>query len=193
MAKAASANLKGSSRQSVCAPFSVRSFIFAVSVAAAIATLGALALRAWAAAPPRVGAPAPQFSLPIVVNGSGTESLDKLKGRGIYLNFFATWCQPCKYEMPYISKLSQQYARRHIVVIGVDELESASKVQQFAQQYKVTYPLGLDQSGAIGGDYGLIGLPLHVFIAPNGTIVEYKVGEMAEAQVQAALQQLAKM
>jgi cytochrome c biogenesis protein CcmG, thiol:disulfide interchange protein DsbE len=153
----------------------------------------ALVARAWAAAPPHVGAPAPAFSLPVVANGSGTVSLDSLKGHAIYLNFFATWCAPCKEEVPYISKLSQQYARHNVVVIGVDELESAAKVQQFAQTYKLGYRLAIDDNGVVGGDYGLLGLPLHVFIAPNGTVEQYKVGEMSEAQVQAALQQLAKM
>jgi cytochrome c biogenesis protein CcmG, thiol:disulfide interchange protein DsbE len=152
-----------------------------------------LVARAWAAAPPRVGAPAPAFSLPVVANGSGTVSLDSLKGHGIYLNFFATWCEPCKQEVPYISKLSQQYARHNVVVVGVDELESATKVQQFAQSYKLGYRLTVDGDGSVGGDYGLLGLPLHVFIAPNGTVAEYKVGEMSEAQVQTALQMLARM
>jgi peroxiredoxin len=157
----------------------------------AVAACGLLAARGWAAAPPRVGNPAPAFSLPVVANGSGNVSLDSLKGHAIYLNFFATWCQPCKEEVPYISKLSQKYARDNVVVIGVDELESADKVKQFASTYKLAYPLTIDGSGTVGGDYGLLGLPLHVFIAPNGTVAQYKVGEMSEAQVQAALQSLA--
>lgn len=161
--------------------------------ALAITICAVLVARVWAAAPPRVGNPAPAFSLPVVANGSGSVSLDSLKGHAIYLNFFATWCQPCKEEVPYISKLSQTYAHQNIVVIGVDELESADKVKQFASTYKLVYPLTLDGSGNVGGDYGLLGLPLHVFIAPNGTVAQYKVGEMSEAQVRAALQSLTRM
>jgi cytochrome c biogenesis protein CcmG, thiol:disulfide interchange protein DsbE len=161
--------------------------------ALAITICAVLVARVWAAAPPRVGNPAPAFSLPVVANGSGSVSLDSLKGHAIYLNFFATWCQPCKEEVPYISKLSQTYAHQNIVVIGVDELESADKVKQFASTYKLVYPLTLDGSGNVGGDYGLLGLPLHVFIAPNGTVAQYKAGEMSEAQVRAALQSLTRM
>ncbi len=149
----------------------------------------ALAARVWAGAPPHVGSPAPAFSLPIVANGGGTVSLGALKGHAVYLNFFATWCQPCKEEVPYISKLSKEFAKHGVVVIGVDELESADKVKQFAQRYGLAYKLTLDSGGDVGGDYGLLGLPLHVFIAPNGTVAAYRVGEMSEAQVRAALQE----
>ncbi|HXW51741.1 MAG TPA: redoxin domain-containing protein [Candidatus Acidoferrales bacterium] len=165
-----------------------------LALASAIAILaigGLLAARCWAAAPPRVGSPAPAFSLPVVANGSGTVSLDSLKGHAVYLNFFATWCEPCKQEVPYISKLAQAYAKHNVVVIGVDELESPDKVKQFASTYKLGYRLAIDNSGDVGGDYGLLGLPLHVFIAPNGTVAQYKVGEMSEDQVKAALQALA--
>jgi len=166
----------------------VNSFTTVVCYVALIVASLALAARVWAAAPPHVGSPAPAFSLPIVANGGGTVSLDSLKGHAVYLNFFATWCQPCKEEVPYISKLSQQFAKRNVVVIGVDELESADKVKQFAQQYKLAYKLTLDSGGDVGGNYGLLGLPLHVFIAPNGMVAAYRVGEMSEAQVRAALQ-----
>jgi|SRR5579872_2266064 len=166
----------------------VRRVGFAALAAIACA---ALVTRVWAAAPPRVGNPAPAFSLPVVANGSGSVSLASLKGHAIYLNFFATWCEPCKQEVPYISKLSQTFARHNVVVIGVDELESADKVKQFASTYKLVYQLAVDGSGEVGGDYGMLGLPLHVFIAPNGTVAQYKVGEMSEDQVRAALQSLA--
>jgi thiol-disulfide isomerase/thioredoxin len=160
--------------------------------ALAIVCCAVLVVRSWAAAPPHLGNPAPAFSLPVVANGTGSVSLGSLKGHAIYLNFFATWCQPCKEEVPYISKLSQAYARDNVVVIGVDELESADKVKQFANTYKLVYPLTVDGTGSVGGDYGLLGLPLHVFIAPNGTVAQYKVGEMSEDQVRAALQSLSR-
>ena len=125
----------------------------------------------------------------LVANGKGTVSLASLKGHAVYLNFFASWCQPCKEEVPYISKLSQEFAKHNVIVVGVDELESADRAKQFADQFKLVYRIALDDSGDVGGSYGLLGLPLHVFIAPDGTVAVYRVGEMSEAQVRAALQQ----
>jgi len=146
--------------------------------------------RAVADAPPHTGAPAPAFSLPVVANGTGTVSLSSLKGHAVYLNFFASWCQPCKEEVPYIGTLSKQYAHHNVVVVGVDELEAADKAKQFAVQYHLPYRVALDNSGEVGGSYGLVGLPLHVFIAPNGTVVAYRVGELSESQIRNELQTL---
>ena len=161
-----------------------------IGLVAALAIVIA-AVQALAAAPPRTGTQAPAFALPVVVNGKGTLSLASLKGHAVYLNFFASWCEPCKEEVPYIGKLSKQYAKDNIIVVGIDELESADKAKQFAAQYKLPYLVTLDNSGDVGGDYGLIGLPLHVFIAPDGKVAAYRVGEMSEAQINADLNELA--
>jgi cytochrome c biogenesis protein CcmG, thiol:disulfide interchange protein DsbE len=143
--------------------------------------------QALAAAPPRAGAPAPAFALPVVVNGNGNISLASLKGHAVYLNFFASWCEPCKEEVPYIGKLSKQYAKDNVVVVGIDELESADKAKQFAARYNLPYRVALDDNGDVGGAYGLIGLPLHVFIASDGKVAAYRVGEMSETQINTQL------
>ena len=169
-------------------PTNLKSFLAAALSSAAVV---ALSLVARAAAPPPIGSPAPAFSLPVVDNGKGSVSLDQLKGRAIYLNFFATWCVPCKSEAPYIGKLSKQFSKHNVVVIGIDELEMADKARSFAQQYHLPYKIAIDDSGDVGGAYGLIGLPLHVFIAANGRVSSYREGEMSEPQVTAALKKLA--
>ena len=160
----------------------------AASLLGFVALLGGLWAPADADAPPHKGAPAPAFSLPIVANGTGTLSLIALKGHAVYLNFFASWCDPCKHEVPYIGRLSKEYANHNVVVVGVDELEPADKAEQFAKRYHLPYRVTLDEKGDVGGSYGLIGLPLHVFIAPNGTLAAYRVGEMSESQIRTELQ-----
>ncbi len=160
----------------------------AVSFAAAALLVAGIAL---AAAPPRVGSPAPAFSLPLVANGQGAISLASLHGHAVYLNFFASWCQPCETEVPYISRLAREYAKRNVVVIGIDELEPAARAQAFARAYHLSYPIALDNSGTVGGDYGLVGLPLHVFIAANGRVAQYRPGELSEDQVRTALNAIA--
>jgi thiol-disulfide isomerase/thioredoxin len=162
-----------------------------IAVAAGLcALLASLVAQTQAAAPPRAGSPAPAFSLPVIANGNGTLSLASLKGHGVYLNFFASWCEPCKAEVQYIGKLSKEYAKHNVVVVGVDELEPAEKAKQLAMQYRLPYRVALDDSGDVGGSYGLIGLPLSVFIAPNGTVASYHVGEMSESQIRTELQNL---
>ena len=163
----------------------------AAVAAAAMAAIGlALMARSDADAPPRAGAPAPAFALPVVANGHGTLSLDSLKGRAVYLNFFASWCQPCKAEALSIAKLSKEYAAHNVVVVGIDELEQAQAVKVFAAHYQLPYIIALDNNGDVGGSYGLIGLPLHVFIEPNGTVAAYRVGELSESQIRAELRSL---
>jgi peroxiredoxin len=162
-----------------------------VRCARAVIVIGAMLLLsgsvAIAAVPPRPGSQAPAFNLPIAVNGNGTLSLASLRGKGVYLNFFATWCGPCKVEAPYIGKLSKEFVKRNVVVVGVDELETTGQVKKFADQYRLPYRIVLDDSGDMGGSYGVAGLPLHVFIAPNGTVTVHRVGEMSEKQIRSAL------
>jgi thiol-disulfide isomerase/thioredoxin len=105
-----------------------RTGISKIKAAVAASVLcGAVCLASFvpaAAGIPQPGSPAPNFSLELIANGQGTVSLDKFKGKGVYLNFFASWCVPCKAEVPTIAQLSKTYAKRGVAVIGVDELES---------------------------------------------------------------------
>ena len=141
---------------------------------------------------PNAGAAAPDFSIGLIANGHGTITLSKLKGHGIYLNFFASWCIPCKAEVPSIAKLSRLYAKKGVVVIGVDELESVDAARGFVSQFKLPYPIGIDNSGSVGASYGLIGMPLHVFIGADGKVVYRRSGEMSPAQIQSGLDQIAR-
>ena len=147
-------------------------------------------LTAYAAAPPQDGSPAPNFSLPLVANGRGAVSLAQLKGHAVYINFFASWCQPCKAEAPSIGKIAHDFGKHNVVVIGIDELEANEQAKNFATQYNLPYRIAVDSSGEVGGSYGLIGLPLHVFIAADGTVAMHREGEMSEAQIRAELQKL---
>jgi len=87
--------------------------------------------------------------------------------------------------------LSKTYAKRGVVVLGVDELESIAAARAFVARFKLPYAIGLDDSGALGSSYGLIGLPLHVFIGADGKIVARRSGEMSEDQIRAGMEQIA--
>ena len=163
------------------------------SLAASAAALAvcAAASTAIGGSIPQAGGPAPNFSLQLIANGSGTVTPGTYHGKGLYLNFFASWCIPCKEEVPWIATLSKQYAKRGVVVVGVDELESLSAAKGFVAKFKLPYPIGLDDSEAVGASYGLIGLPMHVFIGADGKLVKRVPGEMSQDQIRAALDQIA--
>lgn len=157
---------------------------------AALLICAVLSAQAWGAAPPRRGTPAPAFSLPVIANGKGQLTLVSLRGHAVYLNFFASWCGQCKQEVPAIVSLSKEYARRNVVVVGIDELEPADTARRFVREFRMPYPIVLDDSGDVGGAYGLYGMPLSVFIAPDGTVVSYHEGQMSKAAIRTALQSL---
>lgn len=133
----------------------------------------------------RVGAAAPQWTEPTV---SGAKlSLDSLRGKPIYLNFFATWCPPCNEEAPDINALQKQYAARGLQTVGVDELEDVKKAAQFVHKYGLVYPAVVDD-GTLQDQYRVNGLPVHVFIDRSGVIRKIVTGEMSKRQIAAAIE-----
>jgi cytochrome c biogenesis protein CcmG, thiol:disulfide interchange protein DsbE len=126
----------------------------------------------------RVGQQAPgwkEASIP-----GPTLSLASLRGKAIYLNFFATWCPPCNEEAPAIDALAREYADRGLAVVGIDVLENASKAVTFRKEHHLAYPVVVD-SGTLRDQYRVNGLPVHVFIDRNGVIRKIVVGELSPA------------
>jgi cytochrome c biogenesis protein CcmG/thiol:disulfide interchange protein DsbE len=156
----------------------------------ASALLAALvAVPAAAFALPQPGQPAPPFTL-TTVNGKPF-SLASLKGRAVYLNFYATWCPPCNAEAPSIGKLSAKYRARGLTVLGIDELEDPQKAKSFLTQYHLPYDAVVDGDGKVGQVYGGgVGLPVHVFIDRRGAIKLVRLGEMSPAEIDAAIRSI---
>lgn len=166
---------------------------FGRTLVVAAAALSALVLTTspGACGIPQTGGAAPDFSMPLIANGKGTVSLASFKGKAVYLNFFASWCVPCKTEVPWIVSLSKTYAKRGVVVLGVDELESPSAALGFVKQFGIPYPVGSD-SGPIGAEYGLIGMPMHIFIGADGKLALRRSGEMSADQIRAELDAISR-
>jgi len=151
------------------------------------AALLAVGLPTAALALPKVGQPAPVLSLPTSTGKPFV--LSSLKGKAVYLNFFASWCGPCNEEASSIGKLSAKYKPKGLTVVGVNELESAQKAGAFLKQYHLPYGAVLDSDGKAGRDYGAIGLPLHVFIDRHGNVKSYRLGEMSPAEIESAIKE----
>jgi cytochrome c biogenesis protein CcmG, thiol:disulfide interchange protein DsbE len=164
-----------------------------VRIRTLLAAVAAFAMTAAAAlAIPQTGKPAPAFSLPSP-DGKKTVSLEPLKGKPVYLNFFATWCGPCNDEAPSIGKLRAQYAKRGLQVVGIDELEAGSQGAAFQKKYNSPYNLvAVDESGAVGKQYNTIVMPVHVFIDRRGIVRTFRLGEMTPAEIETAIKEVVK-
>jgi cytochrome c biogenesis protein CcmG/thiol:disulfide interchange protein DsbE len=157
-----------------------------VLAAAALALVPVAAL-----AIPQVGKAAPAFSLPSP--GGKPVVLDGLRGKPLYVNFFASWCGPCNAEAPAIGKLRSQYAKRGLQVLGIDELDRPGEAQAFQRKYANPYGLvAIDEDGAVGKQYGALGMPVHVFIDRHGVVTTFRVGEMSAAEIESAIKESLK-
>ena len=123
---------------------------------------------------PQVGLVAPDFSLK-TLEGE-TLRLSELRGQVVLINFWATWCPPCRAEMPAIQQLYDQYRDRGLTVLAVDLKETEADVADFAQQMELTFPILVDQDGQVFSRYGVIILPSTFFVDPKGVIQEITIG-----------------
>ena len=121
--------------------------------------------------PPKVGARAPAFSLQRL-EGNGSVSLASLRGKTVVLNFFASWCRPCKREAPDLESLWRRYRSANLVVLGVDSGDARGDARRFLRAHGVTYPIVFDPGEKLAqGAYALPGLPVTYVINPAGRIV----------------------
>lgn len=121
--------------------------------------------------PPKVGAPAPAFSL-TRLEGHGNVSLASFRGKTVVLNFFASWCQPCKREAPDLEALWRQYRSDGVVVLGIDSGDARGDARRFLGAHGVTYPIAFDPNEKLAqGPYALPGLPVTYVINPAGRVV----------------------
>jgi len=125
------------------------------------------------------GDKAPNFSLPVL--GGGTMKLSDLQGKPVVLNFWASWCEPCKAEMPDLVKQYELNKDKGVVFVGVDIGEGQVVVQQFAERMKMTFPILLDESREITKLYNIGPIPTTFFIDKDGEVVVKKEGQMNEA------------
>lgn len=125
---------------------------------------------------PAVGHPAPAFATTLL-DGSQVALAD-LAGTPVVLNFWATWCGPCRNEMPALERAAQRYAG-HVTLIGVNEAEDAATIAPFVDEFGISFPIALDTEQKIGADlYEVSGLPTTFFIDGSGIIRKVWMGEM---------------
>jgi cytochrome c biogenesis protein CcmG, thiol:disulfide interchange protein DsbE len=160
----------------------------AVAVAAVLALLGLLVWKVAVGSDNDVtnslaqgGKPdAPVFEL-ARLPGDGDLALDSLRGKAVVLNFWASWCGPCKEETPLLERAWQRWQKRDVVFVGVNVKDFRGDALDFMREYGVTYPNVYDGKGWTVGRYGVTGFPETYFVDANGRIV-YRVAGPVEAE-----------
>ncbi|TFG60518.1 MAG: TlpA family protein disulfide reductase [Spirochaetales bacterium] len=118
---------------------------------------------------------APDFILKNLAGESKT--LTSYRGKIVFLNFWATWCPPCREEMPSIEKLHREFKNEPFVILAIDLREDLPTVAKFIKDNKYTYEILLDETGLVGGDlYGVEGIPTTYIIGKDGRIIGRLVG-----------------
>lgn len=133
------------------------------------------------------------FRLSDLFDDSKTIALSDYVGQPIILNFWASWCVPCRTEMPALEHAYEQYQEEELVVLGVNQLfvDNIKAAQDFVVELELTFPNVADETGNISQHgYNVVGLPTSVFINGNGEIVHVQIGQLKEKQIDLYIQQL---
>jgi thiol-disulfide isomerase/thioredoxin len=130
------------------------------------------------------GAPAQSFTVPRTDGRS--DALANYRGHVVLLNLWATWCPPCRQEMPDLERFARAEAGK-VIVLGVDQGESAAVAAAFARDRGVTFPILVDESQQYGRTYAAVGLPTSIVVGRDGRVVRGIDGAMTLDQMRAAV------
>jgi cytochrome c biogenesis protein CcmG, thiol:disulfide interchange protein DsbE len=128
---------------------------------------------------------APDFTLN-TIPGPGTATLSSFRGKVVVLNFWASWCGPCKDEAPALEELSKKYAGR-VVVVGLDSQDATGDARSFAERYHLTYPIVHATGNEIYRRWGLAAFPETFILDRDQRVVHHFAGPVTAADVEAQL------
>jgi cytochrome c biogenesis protein CcmG, thiol:disulfide interchange protein DsbE len=151
-----------------------------VQLTALVAVAGLFGLLVWKLThqshPAKVGGPVPNFALKRL-GSDGTLSLASLRGKPAVINFFASWCEPCKAESKVLESAWQQYKGK-VHFVGVDYHDVTSDGLRFVRVHDITFPAVQDGSGTIGDRYGLTGVPETFVVNAQGHLLAHIAGTL---------------
>lgn len=118
---------------------------------------------------------APNFSLPSLANGK-LQSLKQYRGKVVYLDFWASWCGPCRQSLPMLNDLYSELKRKGFEVVAVNLDENTADAKAFLNEFPVQYPVLLDPKGSVPSKYELPGMPTSYIIDKQGNIEQVHIG-----------------
>jgi len=140
---------------------------------------------------PRVGFAAPDFSLELL--GGGQVSLSDLRGKAVIVNLWASWCPPCRAEMPALQQVYEANRSRGLEILAVNTTfqDSEAGAAEFVREFGLTFPIPLDRTGVVSRTYQLRALPTTFFIDRGGVVRKVVLGgPMSETTIQTAVEDL---
>ncbi|MYN42639.1 redoxin family protein [Duganella sp. FT109W] len=114
------------------------------------------------------GAPAPQFDLPGL---DGAVKLAKLQGKVVYVDFWASWCGPCRQSFPWMNEMQAKYGGKGLQIVGVNVDAKSDDARQFLTATPARFAIAFDPQGATPRSYGIKGMPSSVLIGPDGKVL----------------------
>ncbi|SET89157.1 Peroxiredoxin [Salinibacillus kushneri] len=137
-----------------------------------------------------VGEQAPPFELE-QVNGNGVLNLsENLEGKGVMVNFWATYCDPCKEEMPFMQSLYPEYKEKGVEIVAVSLDATKLRIKNWIDNNHLTFPIVHDKSGAVMDTYGVFDLPASFFINPDGTVERQVKGPLTLDRLEGYLDEI---
>ena len=134
-----------------------------------------------------VGA-ARDFELQLI--GGGALKLSDLRGKVVMVDFWASWCPPCRAEAPALARVYREFQGQPVEFVGVDIWDNPGDAEVYLRQEGITYPNGFDASGVIAIDYGVRGIPEKYFIDRDGILVKKLSGPLTETVLRNAINEL---
>lgn len=163
----------------------LRSLGFVSATVLVVGLLGLLAFglssRPLLAGAATEGRPAKEFVLP-GFDGS-TVSLADYRGRVVLVNFWASWCVPCRIEAPVLEQTWRRYRDRGLVLVGINLWDKEPEARAFLREFGITYPNARDEGGRVAIEYGVAGIPETIVIAPDGLVSGKHSGALSSARI----------
>ncbi len=163
--------------------------LIALGIVVALVGLFAAGIQMRSAKPIDRG-PAPEFSIPTY--GGGTFALAEQRGKVVVVNFWASWCIPCRDEAPMLERAWRKYRDRGVVFVGVGYIDTDKEAQAFVREFGMTYPNGPDIGTETSRRYRVQGVPETFFIGKDGQLAGNHIGPITEQALTARLDALLK-
>ena len=116
--------------------------------------------------------------------------LADLRGKAVWINFWASWCPPCQYETPTVRAIDQRYRDRGLVIVAIQVQQTVEAGREYAERYGLEYTIGADVTGAVFHTYKVFALPTQFFIDPNGLVRQIVNGPLDEASAAALIESI---
>ncbi len=138
----------------------------------------------------KVGDEAPNFELVDLYDNNLKHRLSDYEGKGVFLNFWGTWCEPCKREMPAMDRQYAIYKDQGVNLLTINIAQSEFEVESFLNNLGVSFPVAIDKTKSVMTAYNVQPLPTTVLISPDGTVKDIITGEMNEKKIAAFMESI---